>query len=91
MCMLLTMVQVSNNYLEICTRSCRDTNSTLKGDRHTDIYMTKGKTICPPPLRGGGLKTNQKKKKKWTNKHMMNGKTICPPPLSGGGMHKTNK
>ena len=36
------------------------TNSTLKCDRWKEGYhrpMTEGKTICPPPLRGGDIKT----------------------------------
>ena len=24
--------------------------------RHTDVHMTEGKTICPPPLCGEGIK-----------------------------------
>ena len=54
-----TMVQVSNHYLENC-RSCRDTNSTIVTDGHTYICMTDGKTICPPSLRCGGIKTTDK-------------------------------
>ena len=61
---ILIIVQVSNHYLENCKRSGVDTNSTIKpdgwtdtlADRHTDIHMMKGKTTCPPPLHGGGIK-----------------------------------
>ena len=53
------MVQVSNHYLENCRRSCGDTNSTIKCDGwmdgHTDVRITKGKTICPIPLCGKGI------------------------------------
>ena len=40
-------------------RSWGDTNSTIKCDgQTTDEHnvMTKGKTICPPPLHGGAIK-----------------------------------
>ena len=61
---MLTMVRVSNHYLENCRSSCGDTNSTIQYDAHTDgrthtgrkdVRMTEGKTIGLPSLRGGGI------------------------------------
>ena len=51
---ILTMVQVSNHYLENCRRSSGDTNSTLKCDGQiqwqTDGQMYEGGYNCPLPL-----------------------------------------
>ena len=58
---MLTMVQVSNRYIENCMKSCGGMNSTIKCDRWMDgwdgwmdgrmhkqreVHMTEGKTIC---------------------------------------------
>ena len=37
-------------------RSCGDPNSTIKCHGRPHRCMMEGKTICPPPLHGGGIK-----------------------------------
>ena len=69
---MLTMMQVTNHYLKNYRRSCGDTISTIKRDGRTqgtrtdvvtdgqtDIRMMKRKTICFPPLHGGGNKIEE--------------------------------
>ena len=53
---ILTMVQVSNHYLENFRRNCRDMNSPIMYDGWTHGHMKEGKTICPSPLCGKGIK-----------------------------------